>query len=268
MYGGGMEIYMHLHDVVLEQCSSDKKEVKGVRHDTAIHYIISGKGCFNGKLLGKGQGFVCLKNTAVSYYPDKKNPWKYLWLCFDDENAEAIMEEANMLSDDCVFNFDYGNEILKIYDYVKENNIFSYGNNLRNEAIVKMFLSYHKERGHGKEKTDLRDEYVLKAKEFIMSNIHRHFSVKEVADHLHLSRAYFRNVFYEKCGISPQEYILSNRIKRAKELIEMGLFSVSFIAYSVGYDDPLQFSKIFKKHMGISPRHYAKKPQCKGCKEI
>ncbi|MBO5453300.1 MAG: AraC family transcriptional regulator [Clostridia bacterium] len=249
---------MHLHDIVLEQCSSDKAEVKGVRHDTAIHYIISGKGYFNGMTLGKGQGFVCLKNTAVSYIPDKKNPWKYLWICFDDENADAILKDANLLSEDCTFNFDYSHDILKVYDYVKENKLFSYGNELRNEAIVKMFLSYHKESVRNKNITDLRDEYVLEAKEFIMANIHRKFTVKEVSDHLHLSRAYFRNVFFEKCNISPQEYILSTRLKRAKELLEMNMFSISFVAHSVGYDDALQFSKIFKKHMGISPRQYAK----------
>ncbi len=248
---------MHLHDIVLEQCTRDKKEVKGVRHDTAIHYIISGKGYFNGKLLGKGQGFVCLKNTAVAYSPDKKDPWKYLWICFDDDDADAILRKANLLSDNCTFNFGYGNDILKIYDYIKENKIFSYGNELRDEAIVKMFLSYHKS-DYDNTQFDLREEYVLKAKEFIMANIHRKFTVKDVADHLHLSRAYFRNVFYEKCNMSPQEYILSSRIKRAKELLEMNIFSISFIAVSVGYEDALQFSKIFKKHTGVSPNKYKK----------
>ena len=46
------------------------------------------------------------------------------------------------------------------------------------------------------------------------------------------------------------------RMHRACELLGSGKFTGSETAVSVGYDDPLQFSKIFKKHTGVSPNDY------------
>ena len=53
-------------------------------------------------------------------------------------------------------------------------------------------------------------------------------------------------------GVS--EYIATIRIQYACTLMEQGLSSVSDIALLCGFSDPLYFSKVFKKRMGISPR--------------
>ena len=56
--------------------------------------------------------------------------------------------------------------------------------------------------------------------------------------------------------MSPKQYLLNKRLTRAKELLKETNASVFEIANSVGYDDQLYFSRIFKKHIGISPTEY------------
>jgi len=77
-------------------------------------------------------------------------------------------------------------------------------------------------------------------------------------DELHklcgISSTYFRKIFISKFGTSPKNYITEKRVLQAKSIIDSGDFStVKELAFAVGYKDPLYFSKVFKKHYGISP---------------
>lgn len=60
-------------------------------------------------------------------------------------------------------------------------------------------------------------------------------------------------------GTSPNEYLTKFRISQAVELIERSSLPVSAVAASVGYDDSLYFSRVFKKITGVSPSSYIKK---------
>ena len=71
-------------------------------------------------------------------------------------------------------------------------------------------------------------------------------------------RAYLRNIFYRLEQKSPQQYLIGVRIERAKALLKTKNATISEIAASVGYQDPIQFYKIFKKHTGISATQYQK----------
>ncbi len=74
-----------------------------------------------------------------------------------------------------------------------------------------------------------------------------------------ISGTYFRDIFQSHYGTSPQKYISSKRLSRAKAVIDSGDYgTISEIAASVGYTDPLYFSRAFKKKYGVSPSLYAK----------
>jgi len=57
-------------------------------------------------------------------------------------------------------------------------------------------------------------------------------------------------------GQSPQQYLIMVRINRAKELLRTKNATISEIAASVGYQDPIQFYKLFKKHTGMSAKAF------------
>ncbi len=81
-------------------------------------------------------------------------------------------------------------------------------------------------------------------------------SIKEIADKSFMSEVYFRKLFKEEYGISPQKYIIELRIQNAVGMISAGYYSLKEIAYMSGYNDYKYFSVEFKKIMGVSPSEY------------
>ena len=103
-----------------------------------------------------------------------------------------------------------------------------------------------------------KHQLINPAIEFLRNNI---YSENLKIDKLHrlcgISDTYFRKIFASRFGMSPQEYVLNKRITHSKSIIESGDYdSIKELAESVGYSDPLYFSKAFKKAFGLSPMAY------------
>ena len=81
-------------------------------------------------------------------------------------------------------------------------------------------------------------------------------SIKAIAEQSFMSEVYFRKLFKEDYGISPQKYIIHLRIQCAKELISTGYYSLKEIALMSGYTDYKYFSTEFKKQVEVSPSDY------------
>lgn len=94
--------------------------------------------------------------------------------------------------------------------------------------------------------------------------IHRHYrdsdlSINKIAEKSYISEVYFRKLFKEEYGISPQKYIINLRIEYAVNLLSAGYFSLKEVALLSGYSDYKYFSVQFKKIIGQSPNEYIKK---------
>ena len=92
--------------------------------------------------------------------------------------------------------------------------------------------------------------------------IRRHYtepqlSIPTVAAQSYMSEVYFRRLFKQEFGTSPQKYIVSLRIGHAASLIATGYHTLKEIAYLSGYTDYKYFSVEFKRQMGVSPSEYA-----------
>lgn len=81
-------------------------------------------------------------------------------------------------------------------------------------------------------------------------------TVKYFADKLCLSSNYFGDMFKKETGKSPQEYIQEKVIELAKERISDTADTVSQIAYSLGFQYPQHFCRLFKKRVGYTPNEY------------
>ena len=79
-----------------------------------------------------------------------------------------------------------------------------------------------------------------------------------IANFLNIERTYLYRLFKDITGTSPQEYLLDYRIRRACSLLKDTKLPVSDIARSVGYDDSLYFSRLFKQKKGRTPTQYRK----------
>ena len=76
-----------------------------------------------------------------------------------------------------------------------------------------------------------------------------------VAERLHMSLGHFRRLFREYVGDSPHDYLLLWRMRKAADMIRTGGRPIKAVALELGYDDPAQFSRLFKKKIGVPPSH-------------
>ncbi len=98
--------------------------------------------------------------------------------------------------------------------------------------------------------------------ERVLRYIHEHYmkeiSVKGIAEMFGLSPTNFSRIFTNYVGVKPTNYITQLRIQKSKELLYTNQ-RLKVVAQSVGYQDELYFSRIFKKTVGISPTIYVKR---------
>ncbi len=99
---------------------------------------------------------------------------------------------------------------------------------------------------------------IKKAVEYLSSHFTEDIDMEFCAQKCNLSRSRFTHLFTEVMGTSPCKYQQKLRITAAQDLLENSTLSVGEIALSVGFSDPLYFSRIFKKVVGTSPIGYKK----------
>lgn len=93
---------------------------------------------------------------------------------------------------------------------------------------------------------------------YIDTNFHNDIDFKELARRHNYSFDRFRHIFREHFGISIYAYLTSQRINLAKRLLKSSNFSIARIAYDCGFNSSSQFTNIFKKHTGLTPKEYRK----------
>lgn len=71
-----------------------------------------------------------------------------------------------------------------------------------------------------------------------------------------INRSYLSDIFKKKLGMPPQNYLVHYRMERGGELLRTTELPIQEVAKRSGYDNPLTFTKMFKKTYGVSPREY------------
>ena len=96
------------------------------------------------------------------------------------------------------------------------------------------------------------------------SYFHEHYretiNVEAYIESKYFSISSFYRKFKLYTGMTPLQYLLDIRLTNAKKLLKTTNYSIGEIAALVGYDNALYFSRLFHKHIGISPREYRKMP--------
>ena len=97
---------------------------------------------------------------------------------------------------------------------------------------------------------------VEKVNDYILKNIHRKIYTKELAEQVGLSESYFRVIFFQSFGYSPNDYLVKKRIDVAKQLLLQPRKNIIDIAYELGFSSSQYFANTFKKLTGFRPRDY------------
>lgn len=221
----------------------------GVRSYTLIHYVVSGKGvfCKGGKeyAVSAGQAFIITPDEMVSYTADKGDPWVYRWIGFDG----ALSGEFAKLGAVC----EIPEEALGVFCHSGNDSPAP-----EYRIAADLFTLY----AALFEPTRTKRHYVRRVKDYVNAMYMQELRVEKIAIQMGLDRRYLSRIFKEKEGLGIGEYIASVRVAHAKEFLKKGT-SVGDTALLCGYGDGFTFSKMFKKHEGVSPSVWIKEKNAK-----
>lgn len=258
-------IELNLYTCGIESCESGHSYGPALRSGYMIHYVLDGKGIYrvNGKTyhLTKDQGFLIEPNTLIYYEADADNPWQYTWIGFNGTKAKDYLKRTTLSLNNPVLSFPENSNLLDSMNSIVSSSKTTSNRNLiiLSKLYEFLYLLCENFPNHEVITTDRPKNYVEDALLFIHQNYADNIAIKDIANHICIDRSYLHRLFKKFLNKSPQEYLLSLRIEKAASLITDSQLRISDISRSVGYADPLLFSKTFKKIKGLSPSEFRAK---------
>lgn len=230
-----------------------------------VHYVMSGQGQFQsfGKeySLQSGDSFFIFPGELCEYISDEHDPWRYRWVGFKGSIVDQWMSSLGISTLNPVVNTGVNRRIpalfYRIFHSLKERQANC---DLLSDGYMRLlFAEYAKNTGyrHPNDKqphTEI-ERQVAQAIRWLTLQYSQPISIEQMAQSLGYHRTHLSKMFKQYTGMSPMNYLLKIRMERAKLLLA-GTLTIEQVSSSVGFSDPLYFSKQFKKWCGQSPTEY------------
>ena len=95
-----------------------------------------------------------------------------------------------------------------------------------------------------------------KVKEFVQAKMEDEVTLIEIAQGVELSPAHFSRMFRKSTGESPHQFLLRQRVERAKEMLREAEMRVLDVAVACGFKTQQHFARVFRRICGASPTAY------------
>lgn len=100
---------------------------------------------------------------------------------------------------------------------------------------------------------ELRLKRVL---EYINTHLEQDIQLSDLAEVANLSQCYFASLFKQSMGVAPWQYIVQQRVERAKKLLKQCNNSIAEIAFLCGFNSQSHLTQQFRKFTGVTPKTY------------
>ncbi len=233
------------------------------RIDYQLLYVAAGKAHF----FFDGEEKIVTADHMVIYRPKEPQRYTYYgidqtevyWVHFTGNNVKNILRKYGISDDTRVIYSGTSLEYTRIFKqmiYELQQCQEDY-EELLAMLLHQIFISLHRQmtKEHKIRNEYLENEMEL-ATQYFNDNYNTAISIEDYASSRGMSISWFIRSFKQYTNVTPMQYIVSLRITNAQILLETTKYNVKEIGYIVGYDNPLYFSRIFKKQKGISPSEY------------
>lgn len=254
---------LSVYNVGYQKCEPEYQWGPGIRDHYCIHHILSGSGIYTtGKVsvrLSAGDTFILFPGVELQYQADKDEPWEYCWAGFMGTDAASIIRNTGFSKETpyILKGTIPEEEIRNGLDEIYQNKGNTYESSVamagRLYSLLAVFMHYAQRTEPEK---DSHVMYVEKAMSYIETNYSYPITVEDIAYYVGISRSHLFRSFQNYMRKSPKDYLSGYRIRQACHLLRETDLSVSTIAYSVGFENNLYFSKAFRKQKGMSPSEY------------
>ena len=185
-----------------------------------------------------------------------ETPWSIQWVGLYGQTVENHIRSLSISGNNPIIKIEKYHEMEQVLEELYQiSNCQTEQLRCKQMELIYRFLSLLWKKKQKFKSHDIADS----AKKIIDYNFDRKITIKKIADTMHIDSAYLTRKFTEKYEITPKDYLIEQRIELSKRLLIQTDATVTEIAGSVGYDDPLYFSRIFKCRVGISPIIYREK---------
>ncbi len=250
-----------VYNTGLQRCDPGFCWGPGVRDHFLIHFVTDGHGTYavGGRTfaLSRGDMFLIRPEEAIRYAADADDPWSYCWVGFGGLDAPMLVTQTDFGVGRYVLHFD-GTEPGALLAAIYRTHGSLPHEAARMTGNLYAFLAWLIERASFAKPARMAAHWhVQRACAFIANNFAEAITIEDVAAHVGLSRSQLFRVFEQQLDCSPVRYLAQFRMRQACLLLRRTNLPIKAVALSVGYGDPLYFSRRFREIVGVSPTEYA-----------
>lgn len=230
-----------------------------------VHTVIEGTGTYRcrNKLyeLHATDSFFIFPGELHAYQSDRDNPWRYRWIAFRGSKARLWLHKAGIDADRPVVRS--GGDVAPLQAARAIMRRFRSGDwtsdweaeGWLQLAFASWARSNQPDGSPSANKSSIAAKEANRAARWLEAQMAQPISIAAMAQAFGYHRAHLTKLFRNEMGMSPIRYLQHIRIERAKLLLREPL-TIEEVAASVGYADPLYFSKAFKKWTSRTPTDY------------
>ena len=209
---------------------------------TLLHYICSGKGSVRlndqNYSLRTGQAFIVPPGERCMLVSSEDDPFVTRWVGFTGTLSHGFSESPPVF-------FVPEDQLTNLKSFTENSDTLVY------LLAADLFLLY----STMQENRSKRKNYSQYVMDYIQSTYSQKISVEAIAAQLGLDRRYLSQHFKKHTNYTIQGYILNVRITEAKRHLLLG-YSIKETAHLCGFNDTANFSKLFAREEGLSPRDW------------
>jgi AraC-like DNA-binding protein len=227
-----------------------------------IIYVTKGRGVFEtGKrthVIVPGSIMVVFPGVPHFYKPEYEVGWNEYWVGFKGPYADTLCQQGFLSPKKPLFEVGLQNSLLSIYTQIFEliqnqQPLFQ----IRASSLVLTLIAEILALERKAVQYTHTEQLVEKAKFHMEENIYGEINLNGLGEMLGISTSQLNAVFKSYTSMTPYQYFISIKIKKAKELLECGDFAIKEVAFRLGFDDQYYFSRLFKKKTGITPSRWS-----------
>lgn len=213
---------------------------------------------------------LLLPNLMHFGYNEDKN-LSYLWCHFSSDNYFDIVDISDedyiksFPESTCLFMPLFNNDISDDTSKVLLRQVLHMANRtfksqqLMNYILTSLLLEISEEayiKAQRIYSSAVEESNFTEILEWIRINMRNNISLQEVSNYFHYNPEYFSRIFKVKTNQTFTNYLMENRILKARDLLINTTMSIKEIAFFIGYNNPKYFMKVFKKSEGMTPTEY------------